>query len=162
MRSSLIMIYVLLIFVNVWGRFEVEAGFSASWLCHSWGLHPWIRKIKVVPSPSAPQMWPCLTLTRRASSCTWRRSSRCSPRALPWRPSRRWRRCRGPPQPASPGWRQRSTTRSRPSSASPSRLDTHTHTRIHTYTHVYTLRTFFCDTVTAHRFGVLYKQNVRI
>ena len=49
MRSSLIMIYVLLIFVNVWGRFEVEAGFSASWLCHSWGLHPWIRKIKVIP-----------------------------------------------------------------------------------------------------------------
>lgn len=71
---------------------------------------------------SAPQIWRCLTLTRRVSSCMWRHSSACFPKVSPWKPSRRWRRCREQPQPASAGWRQRSITRFRPSSASPSRL----------------------------------------
>lgn len=97
---------------------------------------------------SAPQMWRCLTLTRRVSSCTWRHSSRCFPKAFPWKPSRRWRRCHGrQPRPASPGWRQRSTTRSRRSSASPSRLDTQTHV-------VSVLLP--CDVVTAHCFGFFF------
>lgn len=75
-------------------------------------------------SLTSPQMWPCRTRTRRASSCTWRRSSRCCPRASPWKPSRRWRRCHGPPPLLSCGWPRSSTTRSRLSSASPSRLHT--------------------------------------
>lgn len=54
----------------------------------------------------------------------WRHSSASFPKVSPWKPSRRWRRCRGQPQPASAGWPQRSTTRFRPSSASPSRLGT--------------------------------------
>lgn len=72
---------------------------------------------------SALQTWPFLTLTKRASSCTWRHYSRCFPKVFPWKPSRRWRPCQRWPQPASPGWRPRSTLRSRPSSASLSRLD---------------------------------------
>lgn len=73
---------------------------------------------------SAPQIWRFLTLTRRVSSCMWHHSSACFPKVSPWKPSRRWRRCRGQPQPASAGWPQRSIMRFRPSSASPSRLGT--------------------------------------
>lgn len=78
----------------------------------------------VITHPSAPQIWRCLTPTRRVSSCMWRHSSGCFPKASPWRPSRRWRRCPGQPRLMSTGWRQRSIMRFRPSNASLSRLGT--------------------------------------
>lgn len=114
-------------------------------------VYPWVLKETLFLS--APQMWRCLTLTRRVSSCTWRHSSRCFPKAFPWKPSRRWRRCRGRPRPASPGWRQRSTTKSRPSSASPNRWDAQTHMLFQSsLPSLSLLLRLPCDTIMAHWF----------
>lgn len=88
----------------------------------------WVNSLAL----SALQMWLCLTLTRRVSSCTWHHSSRCFLKPFPWRPSRKWRCCPGRSRASPlPGWWQRNTIKSRLSSATPNRWDTHTHT-VHT------------------------------
>lgn len=97
--------------------------FMSTKLTHNTDIHTNANQPASVTHLSALQTWPFLTLTKRASSCTWRHYSRCFPKVFPWKPSRRWRPCQRRPQPASPGWRPRNTMRSRPSSASLSRLD---------------------------------------